>query len=556
MTLGAITERRGARQRALGRGARDARAAAAARRGWRRAASLWVAAERLARDAPALSAARRCSRRSRRRKATRRGRESPEEALRELLRARLGGLGPVTVDALVAQLGLPRGDIEFALAALQAEGTRVPGPRHAGPRRRRVVRAPPAGAHPSLHAEAAAARDRAGRAARLRALPVRVAARGGRVARQRPRGLAGRAGAARRLRGAGVAVGGRGAAGAREGLRVVVAGRPVHRGPHDVDAAAPAGQRRAGRRPLVAAHHAHPAAAAPRGADLVAAGRGGRGRRARWAAARNACSTSSSPTARRSSTRSPTARACCAPSWRTRWPSWWCAAAPTATATPACARCWCPRPSARRRRRARAGASRLFGIEDAGRWNVIRRAADARRRARPSARGDRARRAHAAAPLRRRLLPVAGARGRVAAAVARAGARLPPAGGARRDPRRPLHRGRDRRAVRAARRHRHDARRAPPAAGRHARVPVGVRPGQPAGHRARRPQGAARRRLARAVPRRPGHRHQRRGPDRAAGAAGSPREARAATRALALDPQVRFLEPAAVPFGEVGLPGA
>jgi ATP-dependent helicase Lhr and Lhr-like helicase len=51
------------------------------------------------------------------------GLESPEDALRELLRARLGGLGPVTVDALVAQLGLPRGDVDFALAALQTEGT-------------------------------------------------------------------------------------------------------------------------------------------------------------------------------------------------------------------------------------------------------------------------------------------------------------------------------------------------------------------------------------------------------------------------------------------------
>ena len=51
------------------------------------------------------------------------GLESPEEALRELLRARLGGLGPVTVDELVAQLDLPRGDIEFALAALQTEGS-------------------------------------------------------------------------------------------------------------------------------------------------------------------------------------------------------------------------------------------------------------------------------------------------------------------------------------------------------------------------------------------------------------------------------------------------
>ena len=33
-------------------------------------------------------------------------------------------------------------------------------------------------------------------------------------------------------------------------------------------------------------------------------------------------------------------------------------------------------------------------------------------------------------------------------------------------------------------------------------------------------------------------------------------QARAATRALALDPQVRFLEPAAAPFGDVALPSA
>ncbi|MFL6698398.1 MAG: DNA glycosylase AlkZ-like family protein [Vitreoscilla sp.] len=51
------------------------------------------------------------------------GADTPEEALRELLRARLGGLGPVTVDQLVAQLGLPRGQVEAALAALQSEGS-------------------------------------------------------------------------------------------------------------------------------------------------------------------------------------------------------------------------------------------------------------------------------------------------------------------------------------------------------------------------------------------------------------------------------------------------
>ena len=46
-----------------------------------------------------------------------------EEALRELLRSRLGGLGPVTVAGLVDQLRLPLGDIESALVALQSEGS-------------------------------------------------------------------------------------------------------------------------------------------------------------------------------------------------------------------------------------------------------------------------------------------------------------------------------------------------------------------------------------------------------------------------------------------------
>ncbi|HEY8972953.1 MAG TPA: DEAD/DEAH box helicase [Burkholderiaceae bacterium] len=83
---------------------------------------LWVAAERLATLRPLWPAA----------EATPAitppaGYEAPfetlQEALRELLRSRLGGLGPVTVDALVEQLRLPRGDIEAGLAALQSEGT-------------------------------------------------------------------------------------------------------------------------------------------------------------------------------------------------------------------------------------------------------------------------------------------------------------------------------------------------------------------------------------------------------------------------------------------------
>ena len=47
---------------------------------------------------------------------------SPDEAMIEILRSRLEGLGPVTAGALAAPLGLTSEDIAAALAALQAEG--------------------------------------------------------------------------------------------------------------------------------------------------------------------------------------------------------------------------------------------------------------------------------------------------------------------------------------------------------------------------------------------------------------------------------------------------
>jgi ATP-dependent helicase Lhr and Lhr-like helicase len=51
------------------------------------------------------------------------GREwSREEALTEILRGRLEGLGPTTANALAAPLGLEPGEIESGLAALEAEG--------------------------------------------------------------------------------------------------------------------------------------------------------------------------------------------------------------------------------------------------------------------------------------------------------------------------------------------------------------------------------------------------------------------------------------------------
>ena len=45
-----------------------------------------------------------------------------DEALREMLRARLGGLGPTTAPTLATPLGLTRAEVELGLLALQAEG--------------------------------------------------------------------------------------------------------------------------------------------------------------------------------------------------------------------------------------------------------------------------------------------------------------------------------------------------------------------------------------------------------------------------------------------------
>ena len=58
---------------------------------------------------------------------------SPDEALTEVLRGRLEGLGPVTPGALAAPLGLEPDEISAALLALEAEGFVLRGrftPRH------------------------------------------------------------------------------------------------------------------------------------------------------------------------------------------------------------------------------------------------------------------------------------------------------------------------------------------------------------------------------------------------------------------------------------------
>ncbi|MGZ3442694.1 MAG: DNA glycosylase AlkZ-like family protein, partial [Polyangia bacterium] len=50
-----------------------------------------------------------------------------DQALRELLRSRLGALGPVTLTELAAPIGLAAGDVERALLQLQSEGTVLQG---------------------------------------------------------------------------------------------------------------------------------------------------------------------------------------------------------------------------------------------------------------------------------------------------------------------------------------------------------------------------------------------------------------------------------------------
>ena len=99
-------------------------------------------------------------------------------------------------------------------------------------------------------------------------------------------------------------------------------------------------------------------------------------------------------------------------------------------------------PAAKRNafaRRPRRGGMFIGGMDDAGRWALLRRAQPQSGRARGRTLG-RTRRDDAAAPLWRRVLAPARTRGRLAAAVARPAARVSSAGSARRDSRRALRR--------------------------------------------------------------------------------------------------------------------
>ena len=325
--------------------------------------------------------------------------------------------------------------------------------------------------------------------------------------------------------------------------------------PHDVDAAAPAGQRRAGRRALVAAHarpscccraaRRRPGRAWPRPpADDEPLG--GRAQRVFDFLEANGASffDEIADGARLLRAELEDALAELVVRGRANCDSY---AGLRALLVPAA-----KRATAASRSRRRVA---LFGIEDAGRWNVDARGAGRRRR-------DRGRRQaaeaieHVARTLLRRYGVVC------FQLLEREAAWLPPWRELVRVYRRLEARGEIRggrfiagvtgeqfalpdaiATMRAVRRQPPDD---------DAGVPVGVRPGQPAGHRARRPQGAARRRLARAVPRRPGDRHQRRRPDRAAGAAGPRAGARGDARAGARS--AGAVHGGAGEFGDVQVP--
>ena len=143
------------------------------------------------------------------------------------------------------------------------------------------------------------------------------------------------------------------AARARQRLFDRLARRPVHRRPHRCGRACAAQRADAGAA-RSAPVRATPIVLLPRRQLRAVDAAGAAPQRRRAALSSRARARRRLPranTARRSSTNSSPARTCCAPNWRTRWPSWSRAAACTATASPACARCSCrqsKRPPARR----------------------------------------------------------------------------------------------------------------------------------------------------------------------------------------------------------------
>ena len=272
-----------------------------------RAGALWVAAERRA-----LVRARH--------------RSDPAEALVEIVRGRLEGSGPVTrAGDRRRRSACRRLRIDAALAALRRRALHCAEVSRRAPPRPRMVRAPPARAHSSLHGQATARRDRTGAGARFPALPVRVAAGAARGAHAGPGCGGGRARAARGLRGAGRRLGDRHPAGADRGIRARSGWTSIAAPADSCGRGSPARERpdrrRAGAAPVrVDAHHA---AGAAQRQGLVGVHRRRPIPRSSLPRPRAVAGVSSRRRAHRSSTTSPTACGCCRPRPRRRLPSWW-----------------------------------------------------------------------------------------------------------------------------------------------------------------------------------------------------------------------------------------
>ena len=101
-----------------------------------------------------------------------------ETALQEIIRSRLGALGPVTVADFTGTLGLARADVESASGAAGGRRRRDERTVHARSAAAGVVRPCAAGAYPSLYGRPSEAGNRARVDAGVHAFPVSLATRG------------------------------------------------------------------------------------------------------------------------------------------------------------------------------------------------------------------------------------------------------------------------------------------------------------------------------------------------------------------------------------------
>ena len=164
---------------------------------------------------------------------------TPEDAMREIIRSRLEGLGPVTVGRLADSLGVPERDVDRALIALEGEGFAIRGQFEFRDGAVEWCDRRSAGADSPLHAGPAAEGSGAGVARRFHALSVRLAPPGPGIPGGRADGADGAVGPTGGLSSAGVGVGESSATGADEPVQQRMAGPALSVGAGGVGAIAP-----------------------------------------------------------------------------------------------------------------------------------------------------------------------------------------------------------------------------------------------------------------------------------------------------------------------------